>query len=99
MNVGSDKYHPSGSSYTYIKFSEVGGILGHIITSVIKYFDYLKLYDNERENGILPAMLVDGHGSHFDLGVLRYICDENHKWAVIFVVYYGTSLWQLRDSA
>ena len=43
-------------------------------------------------------LLVDGHGSRFDLDFLQYICDENNKWTVIFGVPYETSLWQVVDS-
>ena len=43
-------------------------------------------------------MLVDEHGSCFDLEFLQYICHDNHKWTVVFGVLYGTSLWQVGDS-
>ena len=76
-----------------VKFSEGGGISGHILTNVLRHFDDLKLYENDRENGIIPAMLVDGHGSNFHKEVLKYICDEKHKWTVVFGAPYGTSLW------
>ena len=62
-----------------VKFSEGRGISGHILTNALRHLDYLKLYDNNRENGIIPALSVDGHVSCFDLGVLKYIYDENHK--------------------
>ena len=75
MNVGSGKYHSSGPSCTcrgkkvpcLVEFSERGGISGHIITKVLRQLDDLKLYDNDRKNGIIPALLVDGHVSSFDL--------------------------------
>ena len=94
MNVGSVKYHPCGTSCTYkcktvlciVEFSEGGGISGHIITNIIRHLDYLKLYDNDRENGIIPALLIGGHVSRFDLGFWKYICDENHK-RTIFLVF------------
>ena len=81
MNVGSGKYHPVGSSCTYkektvtclVEFSKGGGISGNIITNVLNHLNALKLYNNGRENNILPVMLVDGHGSHFDMKFLQYI--------------------------
>ena len=76
MNVGSVKYHPGGPTCTYkgvevpciVEFSEVEGILGNNITDVLRHLDDLTLYKNDRENGIIPAMLVDGNGNSFDLG-------------------------------
>ena len=76
MNIGSGKYHPGGPSCTYkvktvpclLIFSEGGGISGHIITNVFRHLDELKFYDNDRENGIIMSLLVDGHGSCIDLG-------------------------------
>ena len=43
MNLGSGKYHPGGPSCTYkgkpvpylVKFSEGGGIAGHILTNLL----------------------------------------------------------------
>ena len=56
-----------------VESSEAGGILGRILTNILRYLDHLKLYENDRENDIIPSLLVDGHGSRFDLGVLKYI--------------------------
>ena len=52
MNVGSVNYYPGGPSCTYkgktvpclVSFSEGGGILGHILTNILRHLDYLKLY-------------------------------------------------------
>ena len=52
---------------------------GHILTKVLRHLDYLKLYDNDRENSIITVLFVDGHSSIFDLEFLLYICDESHK--------------------
>ena len=51
----------------------------------------LKLYFNDRQNGILPMLSVDGHSQNFDLEFLQYVCDENHKRTVIF----GVLLWNI----
>ena len=76
MNLVSFKYHPVEPCCSYkgktlpclVKTSEVGGISGHIITNILRHLDYLKLYDNNRKYGIVPALLVDGHISHFYMG-------------------------------
>ena len=76
MNLVSFKYHPVEPCCSYkgktlpclVKTSEVGGISGHIITNILRHLDYLKLYENDGKNSIIPAMLVDEYGGHFDLG-------------------------------
>ena len=50
-----------------VKISEGGGISGNIFMNVLRHLDYLKIYDNDSENGIIPELLVDGHVSCFDL--------------------------------
>ena len=83
MNVGYGRYHPGGNSFTYkwkkipclVEFSEAGGISGHILANILSHLDNLKLYENDRENGIIPSLLVGVHGICFDLGFLKYICD------------------------
>ena len=83
MDVGSGKYHPGGSSCTYkwktvpclVEFSVGGGISGHIFKKVLRHLYDLKLYDNYKKNGIIPALLVDGHSICFGMGFLKYICD------------------------
>ena len=98
MNVGSVKYHPGVPSYNWkvetvpclVEISEGRVISGNILTSVPRHLYNLKLYDSDRENFIYNALLVDGHASHFDLGFLKYICDENHKWNIVFGVPCGT---------
>ena len=75
MNAVSNKYNPGGPSCTYkgvkfpyfVKFSDNGRIAGHIIVDVLKNLNALKLYDNDRENSILSALLVGGHYSYFYL--------------------------------
>ena len=94
MNVGYGKYHQGGPTCTYkggiftclVGFSEGGGISGHILTNIIKHLNDLKLYYSYRENGIISGLLVDGHGSRFDIVFLKYRCDENHKWTVFLVL-------------
>ena len=48
-------------------FPEGRGISGHILTNILKHLDDLKVYDNDRENDVIPLMLVVVHGSYFCL--------------------------------
>ena len=106
MNVGSGKYHLAGPYCTYkvktvlclVEFSQGGGISENILTKVLRHLDDLKVYDNYRKDVITFALLVDKYVISFDLSFLEYICDEKHKWTVVFGVPYGTSLWQVRDA-
>ena len=97
MNVVSVNYHPGGPSCTYkgktvfclVKFSEGRGISGHILTNILRHLDDLKSYENDREKKLfLRCSLVDV--SCFDLGFLKYICDENHKLTV-----FPCSVWSI----
>ena len=72
-----------------VKISEGEGITGHILTNVLRKLDDLKLYENNRGNGIIPGLLVDGHASHFGMVFFKYICDENNKWTVVFGICNG----------
>ena len=61
------------------------------VVPLVTTLDALKFYFNDRQNDILPMLLVVGYSSNFDLGVLQYVCDENHKRTVIF----GVLLWNI----
>jgi hypothetical protein len=49
-------------------------------------------------DGVPPFLLLDGHGSRFDLKFLQYINAVRTKWNVCIRVPYGTSYWQVGDS-
>ena len=52
----------------------------------------------DHANGVTPFLLINRHGSRFELPFLEYknnINDEGHKWAVSFCVPYGIALWQV----
>jgi len=49
-------------------------------------------------DGVSSFLLLDGHGSRFELPFLEYINNEAHKWKVCIGVPYGTSYWQVGDS-
>ena len=44
-------------------------------------------------------LLLDGHGSQFELLLLRYVLNKVHEWVVCIGVPYRTSLWKGIDSS
>jgi len=46
----------------------------------------------------IPFLLLDGHGSRFELPFLDYVNSADTKWTVCIGVPYGTNLWQVGDS-
>jgi hypothetical protein len=60
------------------------------------YLDSLKLFD--RSKGLYPFLILDGHGSRFELDFLDYINTCESKWHVNIGLPYGTSYWQVGDS-
>ena len=50
-------------------------------------------------NGLKPFLLVNGHGSCFELPFLQYINNNNHPCVTCIGTPYGTALWQVGDSA
>jgi hypothetical protein len=40
-------------------------------------------------------LLLDGHGSRFELPFQEYITNKSHEWKVCIGVPYGTSYWQV----
>jgi hypothetical protein len=44
-------------------------------------------------------LLYDGHGSRFEEPFLEYTLESNRSWTCCIGVPYGTSVWQLGDSA
>jgi len=103
-NHGLDKYYPHGPTCTYngkeiatyVTCSESGSITSKILRDIIKYLDS-NLNFNHSE--CMPFLLLDGHGSCFELPFLDYMNDERTKWSVSIGVPYGTNLWQVGDSA
>ena len=106
-NFGDSKLFPGGPTCTFkgkkipalVTFTESGGIDGYTLTTIFKKLDELELYKEDREKGLVPFALLDGHQSRFDLDFLTYINEEHTKWNVCIGVPYGTALWQLGDSS
>jgi hypothetical protein len=57
--------------------------------------DSLDLFPRGAEGGPLPFLLLDGHGSRFQLPFLRCTGNKDHKWNVCVGVPNGTAYWQV----
>ena len=80
----------------FCRWSEKGGITSEILRDILQTLDKLDLFP--RVNGVRPFLLLDGHGSRFELPFLAYINDPEHEWIVVIGVPYGTALWQVGDA-
>ena len=81
---------------TFCCCSENGSITADLLTDMLKTIDGFGVFD--RSDGVPPFLLLDGHGSRFDLTFLTYINKIDTKWNVCIGVPYGTSYWQVGDS-
>jgi hypothetical protein len=77
--------------------SENGSITANLLVEMLKTMDSLKVFD--RSDGVSPFLLLDGHGSRFELPFLQYINNPLTHWNVCVGVPYGTSYWQVGDSS
>ena len=68
-----------------------------MLTDILREIDYLQVFD--QPGGKKPFLLLDGHGSRFELPFLWYITDEAHEWVCYIGVPYGTAVWQVGDSS
>jgi hypothetical protein len=95
-NCGDNKPYPFGPSCTfkgkkipcYCCCSESDSINGKLLTKISTYLGSLDLFD--RSTGLKPFLILDGHGSWFELEFLEYINKEEHKWCVNI---YWSPLW------
>ena len=105
-NFGDGKIFPGGPTCNYngvqvpcmIRYSTGGGITPEILTDILKTIDSLGVFEKERQEGIKPFLLLDGHQSRFSVPFLEYITDPDHLWKVCIGVPYGTAIWQIGDS-
>ena len=103
-NTGKGKLFPGGPVCDFqgkkipcfCRWSPKGSITTEILRDILATLDKLEVY--ERKDGIIPCVLLDGHGSRFGLPFLQYITDPEHEWCVVIGVPYGTALWQVGDS-
>ena len=104
-NMGKGKLFPGGPSCTYrgkhipcmCAWSPKGSMTSDILRDIVKTLDTLDIFD--RSTGIKPVLLLDGHGSRMELPFLQYINNPLHLWSALIGVPYGTSMWQVGDSA
>ena len=103
---GNEKVLPGGPTCKYkgvdvpcfVRFTEGGGMSGKVLKEIFMTLDALKIFEQDRKEGRIPFMLLDGHQSRFDIDFLKYINDDAHEWAVCIGVPYGTAFWQVGDS-
>jgi len=103
-NTGRNKRYPMGPSCVFNGIdvpafcccSENGSITAELLVEMLKVMDRLNLFD--RTDNVPPFLILDGHGSRFDLLFLQYINATATKWNVCIGVPYGTSYWQVGDS-
>jgi hypothetical protein len=77
--------------------SENGSITAELLVGMLKHMDDSGIFP--RNNGPPPFLILDGHGSRFDILFLEYINNPVHNWTVCIGVPYGTSYWQVGDSS
>jgi len=77
----------------YCCATESGSINGAKLKDMLTYLDVF-----DRSTGLNPFLILDGHGSQFELEFLEYINKVEHKWVVKIGLPYGTSYWQVGDS-
>ena len=105
-NYGDGKLFPGGPTCLFkgkeipcmVRYSTGGGITPEILTDILRTLDKLGVFEKEREEGIRPFLLLDGHQSRFSVTFLEYITDPDHPWKVCIGVPYGTAIWQIGDS-
>jgi len=103
-NTGPGKIYPNGLSCLFkgqevpcmVCNTESGSITSELLVSFLKQMGDLKLFP--REDGIKPFLLLDGHGSRFELPFLQYVNNPEHEWVVCIRVPCGTLYWQVADS-
>ncbi len=57
---------------------ESGSISGKLLQGMLQAIDDLEIFD--QTTGLNPFLLLDGHGSRFELEYLEYIHSEKTKW-------------------
>jgi hypothetical protein len=115
-NIGEGKRHPGGVTTVFngvevpmfVTNSETGSINSAILVQILKHIDALNLFPRDVDVPS-PGLLVDGHGSRFQLDFLSYINntteegtplpDVNHRWNCFIGLPNATALWQVGDSS
>ena len=105
-NSGPGKRFPGGPTCNFrgkeipcfVRWSDKGSMTSEILRDSLATLDTYKLFDTNREEGVKPFVLLDGHGSRIEMPFLEYINDPAHEWVVCIGVPYGTALWQVGNS-
>jgi hypothetical protein len=105
-NYGPGKRYPGAPTCQFrgktvppfVCCSPKGGITSELLKAMLERMDSLDLFPRT-DGGPLPFLLLDGHGSRFQLPFMRYIQDVEHEWKVCIGVPNGTAHWQVGDSA
>jgi hypothetical protein len=79
----------------FVAWTPKGSIMSALLAEMLKKMDDLELFD--RSDDIDPFLLLDGHGSPFELPFVEYMHGDR-EWTVCIGVPYGTSLWRVGDS-
>jgi hypothetical protein len=74
-----------------------GSITSSILRNCLEKMDEIDLFPRIPD-GPKPFLLLDGHGSRFELPFMEYINHPATTWYVCIGVPYGTSYWQVGDS-
>jgi hypothetical protein len=101
---GLDKYYPFGPTCwvsgkkieTFVTCSESGSVTSEILRDSLTQIDSKVTFDRMEAT---PFLLLDGHGSRFQLPFLDYVTVQETKWTVCIGVPYGTHVWQVPDSS
>ena len=88
INYGPGKLFSAGPTCSFqnkeipclVRWSEKGGITSSILAECLQHIDAYNIF--ERKDGLQPFLLLDGHGSRFELLFLDYITNEEHEWQV-----------------
>ena len=78
-------------------YSKSERITEELFVQMLKTVNRIGVFD--QTDGVPPFLILDGHGYRFDLLFLQYINKAATKWNICIGVPYGTSHWQVRDSA
>ena len=106
QNIGYGKAMPKGPEVMFrgkcepcfCCNSENGSITGQLLKEMLAAIDQLNVFDRSA-TGLNPFLLLDGHGSRFELDFLQYINSVETKWECCIGLPYGTSYWQVGDSS
>jgi hypothetical protein len=103
---GANKKFPFGPKCTYkvkvvdcwVVYTEHGSIASELLADMLQKIDSYKLFDDDWANGVRPVLLLDGHGSRFEVPFLRYTMSKKHKWYHCIGTPWGSGFWQVGES-